>query len=143
MAVGDVLGFGALGFQRLDAVRGKLVGEDFEFWQRISAQRDFDGLFLHRGLVGEAHAVGGQNAGVGVDEDGFHPQRIGDEAGVLAAGATEALQGEAADVVALLHRDLLDRVGHVGDGDLQEALGDLLAGSFRRRFPWRERRILL
>ena len=91
-------------------------------------------MFLHRGLVGEAHAVSGQNAGVGVDEDGFHPQRIGDETGVLAAGTAEALQGEAADVVAFLHRDLFDRVGHVGDGDLQEALGDLVRSLFTADF---------
>ena len=42
---------------------------------------------------------------------------------MLAAGAAEALQREAGGVVALLHRDLLDGVGHVGDGDAQEAFG--------------------
>ena len=51
------------------------------------------------------------------------PELVGDQAGVLAAGAAEALQREAGGVVALLHADLLDRVGHVGDGDAQEALG--------------------
>ena len=38
------------------------------------------------------------------------------------------LQRVAGDVVAALHRDLLDRVGHVLDRDLDEAVGDL----FRR-----------
>ena len=47
---------------------------------------------------------------------------VGHQAGVLAAGAAEALQGEAAGVVPLLQRDLLDRVRHVGDGNAQEPL---------------------
>src|SRR5204862_6220939 len=34
------------------------------------------------------------------------------------------LQREAGGVVPLLHRDLLDGVGHVADSDAQEAFGD-------------------
>jgi hypothetical protein len=65
----------------------------------------------------EAHAVGRQHAREGVNEDRLHAQRIGDQAGVLAAGAAEAVERVAGDVIAALHRDLLDGVGHVLDGD--------------------------
>ena len=44
----------------------------------------------HRDLVGEAHAVGRQHAGERMDEDARHAERVGDQAGVLAAGAAEA-----------------------------------------------------
>ena len=53
-------------------------------------------------------------------------ERFGDLRRVLAAGAAEAAQREARDVVAALHRDLLDRVGHALDGDAHEARGELL-----------------
>src|SRR6185312_11036861 len=70
----------------------------------------------------------------------------GDEAGMLAAGAAEAAQRVLRDVIAALDRDLLYGVGHVLDGDLEEALGDLgrraaIAGGARdllgecREFP--------
>ena len=45
---------------------------------------------------------------------------------MLAAGAAEAAQRVLGDVVAALDRDVLDRVRHVRDRDLQEAVGDLL-----------------
>src|SRR5262249_29501074 len=48
---------------------------------------------------------------------------------MLAAGAAEAIERVARDVVAALHGDLLDRVGHVLDRDLDESVGDLLRGS--------------
>ena len=47
------------------------------------------------------------------------------------------LQREAGGVVALLHRDLLDGVGHVGDGDAQEPFGHVARIAARRR--WRRR----
>ncbi len=81
------------------------------------------GLFLHRDLVGEAHAVGRQHAGQRVDEHALHRQRVGHQAGVLPGRAAEAAQRVARHVVAALDRDLLDRVGHVADRDLHEALG--------------------
>ncbi len=48
---------------------------------------------------------------------------------MLAAGAAEGGQRVLGDVVAALYRDLLDRVRHVGHGDLQEPGGDLLGVS--------------
>ena len=52
---------------------------------------------------------------------------------MLAAGAAEALQRVAGDVVAAGDRDLLDRVGHVVDGDADEAFGRLRARSMPAR----------
>ena len=47
-------------------------------------------------------------------------------AGMLAAGRAEAVERVLGDVVAALHRDLLDGVGHVLDRDADEAIGHLL-----------------
>ena len=47
---------------------------------------------------------------------------------MLAAGAAEAIEQIAGDVIAALHRDLLDGVGHVFDRDGDEAFGDLFGG---------------
>ena len=60
-----------------------------------------------------------------MDHDPFDAERVGDEAGVLAAGAAEAAERVARHVVAALDRDLLDGVGHVLDRDGQEAVGQL------------------
>ena len=64
-----------------------------------------------------------------MDQHLGHAERIRHQAGVLAAGAAEAVERVARHVVAALHRDLLDRVRHVLDRDLDEAVGDLLAGA--------------
>ena len=84
-------------------------------------QRRLDGALTHGAGVGEAHAVGGEQAGERVDQDRAHAQGIGHEAGVLAARAAETLQGVVGDVIAALHGDFLDGVGHVLDGDADEA----------------------
>ena len=60
-----------------------------------------------------------------MDEHARHAERVGDEARVLAARAAEAAQRVLGDVVAALDRDVLDRVRHVRDGDLEETVGDL------------------
>jgi hypothetical protein len=58
-----------------------------------------------------------------------HAERVGNPTGELTARAAEAVEHVFGDVVAALHRDLLDRVRHVLDGDLEEALGHLLRTS--------------
>ncbi len=42
--------------------------------------------------AGHADAIGRQQTGEGMDEHGLHAQRIGHQAGVLAAGAAEAVR---------------------------------------------------
>ncbi len=122
----DVGGFGTLVGQRRAGIDRQPIGQRLQVRHGIRGQRHLDRLLAHHRLVGEAHAVRGQHAGEGMDEHRFHAQRIGDQAGVLAAGAAETLQRKARDVVALLHRNLLDRICHVGHGDAQEPLGGLL-----------------
>src|SRR5690348_14355145 len=60
-----------------------------------------------------------------MDEDALDTERIGDAAGMLAAGAAEAAERIFGHIIATLDRDLLDRVRHrrIGDGD--KALGHL------------------
>ena len=96
--------------------------------QRLRAEALLDRLLARGADVGEAHAVGRQQRRERVDQHLGHAERVGDQAGVLAAGAAEAVERIAGDVVAALHGDLLDRIGHVLDRDLDEAVGDL----FRR-----------
>ncbi len=81
--------------------------------------------------LGQPHAIGREHAGIGMDEDRLHPQRVGDGAGVLPARAAEAVERVARHVIAALDRDLLDGVRHVLDGDAQVTLGDLLAAQPR------------
>ena len=93
-------------------------------------------LLAHCGDVGEPHAVGREHAGERMDEHPGHAQRIGHQAGVLAARAAEAAQRVFGHVVAALHRNLLDRVGHVAHGDVDITLGHLLRRArIARGFP--------
>ena len=81
--------------------------------------------------VGDADAVRRQHAGQRMDDDGLDAERFGDLRRVLTAGAAEAAEREARDVVAALHGDLLDRVGHALDGDAHEARRRPARGSAR------------
>ena len=63
-----------------------------------------------------------------MDQHCGHAERIGDRTGMLASRAAETVERVMGHVMAALHRDLLDGVGHVLDGDLQEAV----SGLFRR-----------
>ena len=92
----------------------------------VGGEGGLDGLLAHRDDVGQPDPVRGQHAGQRVDEHLGHAERVGDGAGVLAAGPAEHVQDVPCDVVAALHRDLLDRVGHVRHGDLDEARRHLL-----------------
>jgi hypothetical protein len=98
--------------------------------ERLGPKIFLDGLLAGGADVGQPHSVGGQQRRERVDQHLGHAERVGDEAGVLAAGAAEAVQRIACDIIAALHRNLLDRVGHVLYRDLDEAVGDLFG-----RFP--------
>ena len=94
--------------------------------ERRLVERQFEVALADGAVVGEAHAIGGEHARERVDQHRLHAQLVGDETGVLPAGTAEADHGEGGGVVPLVERDLLDRRGHVGDGDAQEAFGDRL-----------------
>ncbi len=61
-----------------------------------------------------------------MDQHRLDRQRVGDVAGVLAARAAEAVERIARDIIAARDGNLLDRLGHLGDRDGDEAVGDLL-----------------
>ncbi len=94
--------------------------------QVVLGEPALHGTLPHGGGVGQAYPVRGQHTGQRRHDDAVDGQRVGDRAGVLATGAAEAGEGVSGDVVAALNGDLLDGAGHVQDGDLQEARGDLL-----------------
>ena len=92
--------------------------------------------FAQRPYFGQSHTVSRQNARIGMDQHFGHAQSVRHQTGVLPARAAKALQGVLGHIMAPLHADLLDRVGHVVDGDMQKAFGDILgpARGFAGRF---------
>src|SRR6185437_6028102 len=84
------------------------------------------GLRSHRADRGKPDAIGRQHARERMDQDRCDAERVGDKAGVLAAGAAEGVEHIFGDVVAALHRDGLDCIRHVLDRDPDAALGHLL-----------------
>ena len=104
----------------------KLVENPLARGQRCLGKLCFDRFLPQRPHVGQPHAVRREHTGERVDEYARHAQRVGNRARVLPPGAAEAAQGVFGDIVAALHRDVLDRVCHVLDGDLEVAFGDLL-----------------
>ena len=123
---GDPAGVPALSFHLRPGVVFQRAGDLRQPGQEITGERLLHGLLAHGDDVGQPDSVRGQHAGQRVDEDPGHAQRVGDRAGVLPARAAEHVEQVLGHVVAPLHRDLLDRVGHVGHGDLDEAGRDLL-----------------
>ena len=77
---------------------------------------------------GESHAERREHARERVNQHRLDAERVGHEAGMLPARAAEGVEHIFRHVVAALDRDGLDRVRHVGNGDPDEAVGDL----FRR-----------
>ena len=76
--------------------------------------------------LGDADPEGREQAGVGMEQDRPDPQSPREGADVLAARSAEAHQNAAARVDAPPDGDLLDRLGHAGVGDLDEARRDLV-----------------
>jgi len=74
-----------------------------------------------------------------MDQHRRHAERVGDQAGVLAAGAAEAVEHIAGDVVAALHGDFLDRVRHVLDRDADKTVGNFVRRLAHVRGQARER----
>src|SRR5437773_9432640 len=78
-----------------------------------------------------------------MNENARHGERVGDQASVLAGRAAEAAQRVAGDVVAALHRDVLDRVRHVAHRDPDEPIGDLFRGAVITNLLYQNRELLL
>ena len=98
--------------------------------RQLLGEGSADGPLGYRAHVGQADAQRREHAGMGMDQHGGHAQLVGYPAGVLAPGPAEAGQGVGAHVVAPLHRDGLDGVGHVLDRHIQEPISGPLGG------PW-------
>ena len=92
---------------------------------QLVRQNRFDRVLAENPQIGETHPVGRQHAGEGMDEHARHAQRIGDQAGVLATRAAEAVEGVFGHVVTTLDRDLLDGMGHVVDRDPEKPVRHL------------------
>ena len=123
----DLVRRDALASDFTDRVASQPARHAFERLARLVAERLLDRLLANAADIGEPHAVGGEQRRQRMDQHAGHAERVGDQAGVLAAGAAEAIERIAGHVVAALHRNLLDRVRHVLDRDLDEAVGNLLA----------------
>ena len=100
--------------------------------EQVGVERRLDGAVLHVAEVGEPDPERREHPGVRVQVDAADPEAVGDETRVLTPGSAEADQRVVPDVVAPLHGDLLDRVGHRLDGDGEEPLRDLLGSPARR-----------
>ena len=77
---------------------------------------------------GETHSECGQEPGIGMDHDGPDPKGCSHLAGQLRSGASETLKRVKADIGAFGDGDLLDRLRHVGNGDVEEAFGRVFGG---------------
>ena len=125
----DRLGRDALADDFLARLFAEPSADSRDGLQHRIAERLLDRLLPRRADVGKAHAVGRKQRRERMDQHPGHAERIGDQAGVLAARAAEAVEHIARHVVAALHRDLLDRVRHVLDRDLDEAVGNLFGAA--------------
>ena len=84
-----------------------------------------DEVLLH---VGDERPQSREVAGPRRHEDPIDLELFGDERPVHRPGATVGDEGEVARVVALRHRDLLDRAHHPGDRDAHHPLRGGLVG---------------
>ena len=123
---GDGVVLDALVEQLVGGRVAEVVGEALELAHGRAIERRLDRSLAAGALPREAHAVGGQQSRQRMHEHRLDAERVGDQAGVLPAGRAEAVQRIFGNVVAALHGDLLDGVGHVLDRDANGAVGDLL-----------------
>ena len=77
-------------------------------------------LLLFGFLTGQTHPVGGQNSGQRVQEDLLYPQPRRYSTRMLTAGPAETIQNIILHIETTTGRDLLDRLSHMFDGDLQK-----------------------
>ena len=104
------------------------LGEAPRLGNARGAEHTLERGLAHDALVGEPHAERRQHPGERMAEDVLDAERVRHLAGVLAACATEALQGVARHVIAARHGDALDGVRHAADRDAQRTRSGLLRG---------------
>src|SRR3954451_760645 len=106
----------------------QLGGSGFKEWHKSLRELTPDGPLAHATYLRELHPICGKYTGEWMNEDAFDTQCIGNQTGVLSAGATKAVEGVIANVIPLGHRDALDGVRHVFDRNADETVRNL----FRR-----------
>ncbi len=74
--------------------------------------------------IGRAHAIGGQQAGHGMEKNILHAKRIGHEAGVLAARTAETVERVARHIIAALDGNFLDGLDHIGNRNADETISN-------------------
>ena len=94
-------------------------GEIFIQWSQPT-------LFPDRFHIGNADPVGGENAGKGMNQDSFHPEGVGDCAGMLSPRPAETRQRVTRDVMSTGNGDLANGRGHVVDSNVEEPPSNLL-----------------
>ena len=105
----------------------ELAGAPDRRLQPVIVQCNLKRGFPRRLDLRQADAIGGEDAAEGVDQHGFHGQRLGHAADDLTGRAAKSGQRIVRGLHALRQRDVLDRLRHILHGDGEEALG----GRFR------------
>ena len=119
---------------QLDPLRGHAFGKHF-VTHRIAQRCEHTLERLHylgrvRGVnafgaephhVGQAHAIGAEQARIGMEQNLLHAKLLGHSAGMLPCRAAKGHQHVVGRIVTLSHRDRTDRARHVGVGHLQKA----------------------
>ena len=107
---------------------GQLVQFGLQPRDKGLGQTSLDGALTQRADIRQPHTIRRQHAGKRMHKHRIHAQHVGDETGMLAASTAKTLQGIIGYIITALHRDFLDRIGHILDRDTQESVRQL----FRR-----------
>ena len=109
--------------------QGQGVQRALQFWHRLRSKKLLDGLLPQRSYIRQTHAVGRQHPGVGMDENLLHTQGFGNQAGMLSPRAAKTAEGIVAHVIAPLHGDFFNGVGHFLHGNGKETAGHLFGAA--------------
>jgi hypothetical protein len=108
---------------------GQGVQHSLQAWHRLRSKGLLDGLLPQRSHIRQTHAIGGQHPSIGMNKNLLHTQSFGNQAGMLAPGPAKAAKGIIADVIAPLHGDFFDGVGHFFHGNGEKTAGHLFGAA--------------
>ena len=91
----------------------------------VCIKRQAKRCFTQNAPIRQSHAVSRKHAAKRVDYHALHRQRIGDEAGMLSTSPAKTGERIARHIMPARDRDFLDRIGHIGDRNRDEAFGGL------------------